>query len=265
MDSNHDCSCSSISSREPWTTRTFSQSGASTSFLSASTRSKPLPHETTSLPAGFTLMTLSTSLPEPLERLSFTGVRNSPSTMKSLPAWPNKLSELLPPRTRSLPGPPTKFLSPTEESRRVPPHKASLPSPPSRLSLPRRAMRESLPPLPTRLSAPLVPLRVSGPLVPILVTASATPLATNRVRAMVATSSMVRLIKRPPLFRGAKEERCQTAVPLRNESIISLCAGDVCALWHKNIPGHKWSPELRRIPLLRGWVNKLVLRPKYQS
>src|SRR5215218_11037707 len=80
-------------------------------------------------------------------------------------------------------------------------------------------------------------------------TASATPLATNRVRAMVANNSTVRLIKRPPLFRGAKEERCQTAVPLRNESIISLGAGDVCALWHKNMPGHKWSPELRRIHL----------------
>src|SRR5215212_6395057 len=32
-----------------------------------------------------------------------------------------------------------------------------------------------------------------------IATASATPLATKRVRIMVATSSMVRLIKRPPL------------------------------------------------------------------
>jgi hypothetical protein len=40
--------------------------------------------------------------------------------------------------------------------------------------------------------------------------------------AMVATSSMVRLIKRPPLFSGAKEERCQTPAPLRNEGSILL-------------------------------------------
>jgi hypothetical protein len=62
-------------------------------------------------------------------------------------------------------------------------------------------------------------------LVPILVTASATPLATKRVRVMVATSSMVRLIKRPPLCRGAKEERCQTPAPLRNEGSILLTEG----------------------------------------
>src|SRR5215213_9466400 len=47
--------------------------------------------------------------------------------------------------------------------------------------------------------------------------ASATPLATNRVRAMVANNTMVRLIKRPPLCRGAKEERCQTPAALRNK------------------------------------------------
>src|SRR5215216_3365129 len=65
-------------------------------------------------------------------------------------------------------------------------------------------------------------------------TASATPLATNKVRAMVATSSMVRLIKRPPLCsRGAKEERCQTPAPLPNEGTILLIGGDVCAPWHK--------------------------------
>src|SRR5215218_269175 len=64
-------------------------------------------------------------------------------------------------------------------------------------------------------------------------TASATPLATKRVRIMVATSSMVRLIKRPPLWRGAKEERCQTPAPLRNEGSILLYEGDVCALEHK--------------------------------
>src|SRR5215211_8152808 len=52
---------------------------------------------------------------------------------------------------------------------------------------------------------------------PILVTASATPLATNTVRAMVANNTMVRLIKRPPLCRGAKEERCQTPAALRNK------------------------------------------------
>jgi hypothetical protein len=70
--------------------------------------------------------------------------------------------------------------------------------------------------------------------VPILVTARATPLATSRVNAMVANNAMVRLIKRPPLCRGAKEERCcQTAAPLRNEGSILLYEGDVCAPWHK--------------------------------
>src|SRR5215207_4008645 len=65
-------------------------------------------------------------------------------------------------------------------------------------------------------------------------TASATPLATNRVRAMVANNTMVRLIKRPPLCRGAKkEERCQSPAPLRNEGSILLTEGDVCAPWHK--------------------------------
>jgi hypothetical protein len=43
-----------------------------------------------------------------------------------------------------------------------------------------------------------------APAEPILVTARATPLATNRVRAMVANNSMVRLIKRPAfLGKGA--------------------------------------------------------------
>ena len=41
----------------------------------------------------------------------------------------------------------------------------------------------------------------------------------------MATSSMVRLIKRPPLCRGAKEERCQTPAPLRNEGSILLSEG----------------------------------------
>src|SRR5215216_6305674 len=76
----------------------------------------------------------------------------------------------------------------------------------------------------TELCAPAEPIAV----------ASTTPLATNKVRAMVATSSMVRLIKRPPLCsRGAKEERCQTPAPLRNEGTILLIGGDVCAPWHK--------------------------------
>src|SRR5215203_377257 len=55
----------------------------------------------------------------------------------------------------------------------------------------------SPPTLPERKSLLLVPLRMSGPLVPILVTANATPLATNRVRAVVATNSMMRLIFAP--------------------------------------------------------------------
>jgi hypothetical protein len=49
-----------------------------------------------------------------------------------------------------------------------------------------------------------VPLRVSGPSVPILVAARATPLATNKVRAIVANNSMVRLIERPAFFQGAR-------------------------------------------------------------
>jgi hypothetical protein len=40
--------------------------------------------------------------------------------------------------------------------------------------------------------------------VPILVAARATPLATNKVRAMVANNSMVRLIERPAFFQGAR-------------------------------------------------------------
>src|SRR5215207_6234888 len=109
----------------------------------------------------------------------------------------------------------------------------SLPSPPTRLSRPFNPKMSSLPPRPKRLSAPLVPMRLSGPSVPILVTASATPLATKRVRAMVANNNMVRLIMRPPLCRGAKEERCQTPAPLRNEGSILLTEGDVCPPWHK--------------------------------
>ena len=35
--------------------------------------------------------------------------------------------------------------------------------------------------------------------------ASASPLATNRVRAMVTNNTMVRLIRRPPSFRGQGE------------------------------------------------------------
>src|SRR5215213_5308933 len=95
--------------------------------------------------------------------------------------------------------------------------------------------------------------------------ASATPLATNRVRAMVDNNTMVRLIKRPPLCsRGAKEERCQTPAPLRNEGSILLCEGSVCAPWHKARQSTKEAPnfrelrygEVRRIPIPRTSVNK---------
>src|SRR5215210_1156315 len=78
-------------------------------------------------------------------------------------------------------------------------------------------------------------------------TASATPLATNRVRAMVANNNMVRLIKRPPLCRGAKEERCQTPAPLRNEGSILLTEGDVCAPWHKTRQSPKKAPNFREL------------------
>jgi hypothetical protein len=75
-----------------------------------------------------------------------------------------------------------------------------------------------------------------------LVTARATPLATNRVRAIVANNRMVRLIKRPPLCRGAKEERGQTPAPLRNEGSILLTEGDVYAPWHKTRQSTKEAP-----------------------
>src|SRR5215208_7088648 len=103
----------------------------------------------------------------------------------------------------------------------------------------------------TKLCAPVEPIA-----------ASATPLATNKVRAMVANNTMVRLIKRPPLFsRGAKEERCQTPAPLRNEGSIPLSEGDVCAPWHKTrqstkeAPNFRESPEceLRNYGVLRSW------------
>ena len=110
-------------------------------------------------------------------------------------------------------------------------------------------------------------------------TASATPLATNTVRAMVANNTMVRLIKRPPLCRGAEEERCQTPArqtpaPLRNEGSILLSEGDVCAPWHKTRQSPKKAPnfrelrksevQLRRLHLLSTSVNRgkpLLNRP----
>src|SRR5215217_3658585 len=105
-------------------------------------------------------------------------------------------------------------------------------------------------------------------------TASATPLATNKVRAMVANNNMVRLIKRPPLCsRGAKEERCQTPAPLRNEGSIPLSEGDVCAPWHKTrqstkeAPNFRESPkgEVRRINLPRSTVHTVGSnRPRYR-
>src|SRR5215213_5000034 len=104
------------------------------------------------------------------------------------------LSEPRPPTTKSLPGPPRRFLSPPEKPRSLPPRTISLPGPPSRLSSPLKLRSMLLPPLPKRLSAPLVPLKVSGPLVPILVTARATPLATNRVKAIAVSRSTSRFM-----------------------------------------------------------------------
>src|SRR5215208_1604085 len=80
---------------------------------------------------------------------------------------------------------------------------------------------------------------------------SATPLATKRVRIMVATSSMVRLIKRPPLCsRGAKEERCQTPAPLRNEGSIFLYEQRVCAPAQYVLQSTTVASELLRILLM---------------
>src|SRR5215204_4950273 len=81
--------------------------------------------------------------------------------------------------------------------------------------------------------------------------ARATPLATKRVRIMVATSSMVRLIKRPPLCRGAKQERCQTPAPLRNEGSIFLYEQRVCAPAQYVLQSTKVASELPRILLPR--------------
>src|SRR5215217_6744067 len=86
--------------------------------------------------------------------------------------------------------------------------------------------------------------------------ASATPLATNRVRAIVANNTMVRLIKRPPLCRGAKEERLQTLAPLRNEGSILLYEERVCAPAQYVLQSTKVASELLRILLLSNTVNK---------
>ncbi len=59
-------------------TVTSSQSSATATFLSAVTRSKPLPHVTTSLNAGL-LMTSNKSLSGPPERVSLEASRKGPS------------------------------------------------------------------------------------------------------------------------------------------------------------------------------------------
>src|SRR5215208_2122543 len=81
--------------------------------------------------------------------------------------------------------------------------------------------------------------------------ARATPLATKRVRIMVATSSMVRLIKRPPLSvegRSKKGVRAPPA-PLRNEGSIPLYEERVCAPAQYVLQSTKVASELLRIPL----------------
>src|SRR5829696_634822 len=117
----------------------------------------------------------------------------SPLT-KSLPELPVRVSESLPPRTPSFPGPPTRFFSPPRGRCSLPPNTQSLPSSPSRVSLPARLKRTSLAPLPRSLSAPLVPFKVSGPLVPILFTARDTPLATTSVAAIIVKRRITRRI-----------------------------------------------------------------------
>src|SRR5215208_1188905 len=93
--------------------------------------------------------------------------------------------------------------------------------------------------------------------------ARASPLATNRVRAMVANNTMVRLIKRPPLCsRGAKEERCQTLAPLRNEGSILLYEERVCAPAQYVLQSTKVASELLRILLPRRSCIRLLLRPR---
>src|SRR5829696_4763870 len=174
---------------------TFSQSEATTSFVSATTRSKPLPHVTMSGAVAFRrrLATPITSVPAPPESLSKATSRSGPSNRRSLPSSPTTLSESQPPMTISLPGPPKRFLWPLRASVGWV-STQSLPGPPSRVSRPLRAKSLSLPPLPRRLSFPLVPLRVSGPLVPILVRASATPLAKTSVAAITVNRRITRRI-----------------------------------------------------------------------
>src|SRR5215208_443617 len=200
---------SSNSSSEPNPKNTFSQSGASTSLRSASTRSKPPPQVTMSSNAGL-LTTAITSLPSPAESLSVADSRTGPlSTTKSLPSSRNMLSEPMPPQTTSLPRPltrfllppeaRTRFLLPRERRRALPPRTISLPVAPSRLSVPPLLKSMSLAPLPKRLSALLVPLKVSGPLVPTLLTARATPLASNKAKAIAASTSATRRMPSPLL------------------------------------------------------------------
>src|SRR5215212_4750029 len=180
-------------------TKTFSQSSASASALSADTRSNPSPHATTSLPAG-SFQTKNTSLPSPPLRVSLTGLGSLPSAKRSLPSCPITLSEPLPPKTTSLPSPPATFLLPPRERSKVPPSTISLPEPPRRLSLPARPKIRSFASLPRRLSALSVPFRKSRPSVPTLFTASANPLATNKVKAITATTNIARLIVYPSSF-----------------------------------------------------------------
>ena len=129
-DSKNASSCSKTSSSEPWTTRTFSQSSATTSFLSAITRSKPLPHDTRSFVAG-TWSTMIMSSPSPAERMSFEASSTGPSTSQSPPSPPTIRSAPRAPSTKSLPSPPITLSGPLS------PWTKSLPEPPNALSEPR--------------------------------------------------------------------------------------------------------------------------------
>src|SRR5918995_1238485 len=176
------------------------------------------------------------------------------------------MSEPLLPGTPSLPGPPTRVLSPPKGRRSLPPRTQSLPSPPKRLSLPPRAKSASLAPLPRRLSAPLVPFKVSGPGPPILVTARATPLATTSVAAIIVKRRMSRRIL-PPFLKAGVRHPTSTAVTKKAYSPGGGRASPIWTIFVCHVATF-WD-RIRRMPKRRSsqntysthFVNKLRQAP----
>src|SRR4028119_478758 len=126
---------------------TLSQSGATRSSVSATTRSKPPPHVTLSLLAG-RLLEMRASSPSPPLRVFLEVSRKGPLTSQSGPPPPNKLSGPSSPLTMSLPSAPTMLSEP------LPPPRSSLPEPPSTLSESVPPKTASLPEPPPRFLSP---------------------------------------------------------------------------------------------------------------